>query len=232
MDTAEAFALVSEAWLEMSIRVNYPYTFTWLGRPLIQYPEDLLRLQELIYRVQPDVIVETGVAHGGSLIFLASLCRLIGRGRVIGVDIDIRPHNRAATESHPLKPFITLVQGSSIDPAVVASVKAMIAPDENALVVLDSNHSKAHVRQELEAYAPLLKTGSYVVAMDGHVMEAAAGSSRGAADWATNNPNAAVSEFVREHPDYAAETPPFIFNESVLTEGITGCRGGFVKRIR
>jgi cephalosporin hydroxylase len=232
LESAEAFRILSDAWIDVGFRVKHSYNLTWLGRPVIQVADDLLRLQEIVYRVQPDVIVETGVAHGGSLIFHASLCKLLGRGRVIGIDIEIRPHNRAAIEAHPLAPLITLVEGSSIDAAIIDAVKATIAPDETVLVVLDSNHTKAHVRAELDAYAPLVSAGSFVVAMDGHVMEAAAASSRAASDWATNNPNAAVREFADEHPEFAIEAASFLFNESILTEPITGFYGGVLKRIR
>src|SRR5437764_4530789 len=130
MASAEAFRILSDAWIDAALRVKHPYTFTWLGRPVIQFADDLLRLQEIVYRVQPDVIVETGIAHGGSLIFHASLCKLLGHGRVIGIDVEIRPHNRAAIEAHPLAPFITMFEGSSIDPAIIRAVKAAIAPDE------------------------------------------------------------------------------------------------------
>src|SRR5688500_14205247 len=156
MDSAEAFAILSDAWLDAAMRVKHPYTFTWLGRPVIQFADDLLRLQEIIYLVQPDVILETGVAHGGSLIFHASLCKLLGRGRVIGVDIEIRPHNRTAIEAHPLSGLITLFEGSSVDPKIVQAVKASIEPGHTVLVVLDSNHTRQHVLSELEAYAPLV----------------------------------------------------------------------------
>jgi cephalosporin hydroxylase len=232
LESAEAFRILSDAWIDAALRVKHQYTFTWLGRPVIQFADDLLRLQEIVYRVQPDVIVETGVAHGGSLVFHASLCKLLGRGRVIGIDIEIRPHNRAAIEAHPLAPLITLFEGSSIDPAIVSAVKAAIAPEETVLAVLDSNHTKAHVRAELDAYSPLVAPGSYIVAMDGHVMETAAPAPRAAADWATNNPNAAVREFANEHPEFIHEEPAFLFNESALTEAMTGFYGGVLKRIR
>src|SRR5262245_4459601 len=145
----EAFALLSRCWVEVGWSQKYSYTFSWLGRPIIQLPEDLVRIQEVIYRVRPDVIVETGVAHGGSLVFYASLCRAMDRGRVIGVDIQIRPHNRRAIEQHELAAYITLVEGSSTDPAVFEQVRARIAPDETVLVLLDSCHTRAHVLEEL-----------------------------------------------------------------------------------
>jgi cephalosporin hydroxylase len=232
LDSAEGFRILSDAWIDVALRVKHQYTFTWLGRPVIQLADDLLRLQEIVYRVQPDVIIETGVAHGGSLVFHASICKLLGRGRVIGIDIEIRPHNRVAIEAHPLAPLITLFEGSSIDPAIVNAVKGAIAPGETVLVVLDSNHTKAHVRAELDAYSPLVATGSYIVAMDGHVMETGVASPRAAADWATNNPNAAVREFAALHPEFVREEPTLLFNESTLTEAMTGFYGGVLKRIR
>ncbi len=231
LDTPEAFAIVSDVWLRAGWDVKHVYTFTWLGRPVIQLPEDLLRMQELIVRVQPDVIVETGVAHGGSLVFYASVCRLVGRGRVIGVDVEIRPQNRAAIEAHALSPLIALVEGDSTDPAVVADVRARIHPEETVLVVLDSNHAKAHVLGELRAYAPLVTPGSYVVAMDGHIMCMVAGAPRSAADWASNNPVEAAKEFVSQNPSFVLETPPFLFNESAISRPVSYATGGTIKRI-
>jgi cephalosporin hydroxylase len=231
LDTQEGFDALSDAWIDAAIRAKHIYTFTWLGRPVIQFPDDLLRLQELAWRVRPDVIVETGIAHGGSLIFHASLCRIVGHGRVVGVDIEIRPHNRAAILAHPLAPLITLVEGNSTDPATVRAVKESIAPGEKVLLVLDSNHGAAHVLAELEAYADLVGRGSYIVAMDGHVMEAAVASPRAAGDWSTNNPKAAVREFAARHPEFAVVQPPFLFNESALQTPMSGFRGGVLERI-
>jgi len=142
-----------------------------MGRPIIQLPEDIVRIQEVIYALQPDVIIETGVAHGGSLVFYASLFSAMGKGRVIGVDIEIRPHNRRAIEAHPLSRLITLIEGSSIEPETIARVKAQIRLGEKVMVILDSNHTRDHVRAELEAYAPLVAIGSYIVACDGIVRD-------------------------------------------------------------
>src|SRR5580658_2156981 len=140
--TAEGFALASKAWLRAGWDAKHVYTFTWFGRPIIQLPEDMVRLQELIWHVRPDVVIETGVAHGGSLVFYASLFEAIGRGRVVGVDIEIRPHNRQALEAHPLFHRITLIEGSSTAADVVAKVKAQVKPAEKVLVLLDSKHTK------------------------------------------------------------------------------------------
>src|SRR5205085_5384989 len=145
LDTPEAFRIISDLWLRCGWDNKYVYSFTWLGRPIIQLPDDLIRIQEVIYTLRPDVIVETGVAHGGSLVFYAGLCKALDRGRVIGVDVEIRPHNRQAIESHALSSFITLIEGSSIDPAIINRVKSQILPGERVLVLLDSCHQKAHV---------------------------------------------------------------------------------------
>ena len=169
-----AFDALSDEWLSTGLRMKYAYTFTWMGRPVIQFPDDLLRLQEIVFAVQPDVIIETGIAHGGSLVFHASLCKALERGRVIGVDIEIRPHNRVAIEAHPLKPLITLIEGSSTDPQIVDEVRSLVAPGETVLIVLDSNHTRAHVRAELEAYSTLVTPGSFIVVMDGYLMQLAA----------------------------------------------------------
>jgi cephalosporin hydroxylase len=232
LDQPEAFEIVSDLWLRAGWVVKHAYTFTWLGRPVIQLPEDLLRVQELVYRVAPDAIVETGVAHGGSLVFYAGLCKALGRGRVIGVDVEIRPHNREAIEAHALAPLIELIEGDSAAPEVVASVRERIEPGETVLVILDSNHTKDHVLAELAAYAPLVSPGSYIVAMDGHIMERATGLPRSAADWATNNPKAAAAEFARTEAGFELEEPPFLFDESLLSRGVVGWAGGAVRRVR
>src|SRR5262245_29047394 len=140
----EAFAAVSHAWLRCGWDTKYVYSCSWRGRPIIQLPEDMFRVQEVIYRIKPDVIIETGIAHGGSLVFYAALCRAMGRGRIIGVDVEIRPHNRAAIEAHELFPHLTLIDGSSIDPTVVQRVQEQVRPDETVFVMLDSNHAKQH----------------------------------------------------------------------------------------
>ena len=230
LDTPEAFKIISDLWLRAGWDNKYVYSFTWLGRPIIQLPEDMIRLQEVIHTVQPDVIVETGVAHGGGLIYYASLCKAMDRGRVIGVDIEIRPHNRAAIEAHPLFPLITLIEGSSIDPSVVEQVQAQLGPGEKVMVFLDSCHEKEHVLAELRAYAPLVNPGSYIVAMDG-IMERLAGAPRSAPDWTWNNPRQAALEFVRDNAEFVIEEPRFAFNEGAVTERVTYWPSAFIKRI-
>lgn len=229
LDTPEAFAVISQIWLRAGWDHKHVYTFTWLGRPIIQLPEDLLRVQEVIYRIKPDVIVETGIAHGGSLIFYASLCKLLGKGRVIGIDIEIRPHNRQAVEAHELFDYITLIEGSSIDADIVRHVKDLVKPAETVFVMLDSNHTKSHVLAELEAYADLVSVGSYIVAADG-IMESLAGAPRSSPDWTWNNPKAAAQEFVSNNPQFVIEQPSWLFNESSLSENVTYWPGAWLYR--
>jgi len=229
LESSEGFYAISQAWLRSGWDTKYVYSFTWLGRPVIQLPEDMLRIQEVIYQIKPDVIIETGVAHGGSLVFYASLCKAIGKGRVIGIDIEIRPHNRKALEEHELYGFITLVEGSSIEPKTVQTVKSMVEHGETVLVILDSNHTKEHVLAELRAYSPLVSMGSYIVACDG-IMGHLPGAPRTNPDWNWNNPEEAVREFIRETPAFSIEEPIFLFNEGVVNERVTYWPNGFLRR--
>lgn len=226
----KAFEILSDHWLKVGWNQKYPYTFSWLGRPIIQNPEDIVRVQEVVYRVKPDVILETGVAHGGSLIFYASLCKAMERGRVIGIDIEIRKHNRAAIEAHELFPYITLVEGSSVDHGIVARVRTLVKPDEKVLVILDSNHTRQHVLKELEAYHDLVTPGSYIVATDGS-MQFLHDVPRGKSEWEQDNPSAAALEFVDKHPEFVIEQPAWPFNESGLKSNITHWPGAWLRRL-
>ncbi len=225
----ETFSELSRLWVKVGWDMKQIYSFTWMGRPVIQLPEDMVRAQEVIYRVKPDLLIETGVAHGGSLIFYASLFRAMGAGRVVGVDIEIRPHNRAAILAHELAAGITLIEGSSIDPGIVQQVREQIRPGSKVLVMLDSNHSYDHVAKELEAYAPLVTPGSYIVATDG-VMEFLDDVPRGSPAWKTDNPKAAAADFARRHPEFVLEQPPFAFNEGQITEPVTHWPGAYLRR--
>lgn len=225
-----AFELISQLWVKVGWEQKYSYTFSWMGRPIIQLPEDIVRIQEVIYQVKPNVIVETGVAHGGSLIFYASLCRALQKGRVIGVDIEIRPHNRAAIEQHELFPYITLIEGSSTAPDVVAAIRSLIQPGESVLVILDSLHTRQHVLDELQAYHTLVSTGSYLVATDG-VMRDLYDVPRGQSEWEWDNPTAAAAEFARLHPEFVLEQPAWPFNESDLSENVTYWPGAWLRRL-
>ena len=230
--TPEAFAAVSKAWVRVGFDNKYVYGFTWLGRPILQLPEDLVRVQEVVYRVRPDVIIETGVAHGGSLIFYASLCRAMGHGRVVGIDVEIRPHNRAAIESHELFDLIDLVEGSSVSPETLGRVRSLVDPQASAMVILDSNHTKEHVLAELRSYAAFVGVGSYLVAADGGIMSAAAGAPLAKPDWSWNNPQEAVCDFLQGNEDFVLDPPAPVFNEGSITEGVSYWTGGWLRRTR
>lgn len=226
----EAFEAISRQWVRVGWNQKYQYTFSWMGRPVIQLPEDMVRMQEVIFRLQPDVIIETGVAHGGSLIFYSSLCKAMDKGRVVGIDIEIRPHNRAAIKAHPLFDRITLIEGSSVAPETLAQVKACVKSGEKVLVILDSNHTYDHVYQELEAYCGLVTPGSYIVATDG-IMYDLADVPRGVPGWVKDNPTDAARDFVAKHAGYVIEQPAWDFNESDLTDNITHWPGAWVRKL-
>lgn len=201
--TDAALQAGARGFLLESLRAQYSYNFSWLGRPVIQYPQDIVAMQELIWRVQPDLIVETGIAHGGSLILSASMLELNAAcggnpdARVLGIDIDIRPHNRDAIVAHPMARRIDMIQGSSIAPEVVAQVRAKAAGKQRILVCLDSNHTHDHVLAELEAYAPLTTADSYCVVFD-TVVEDIPKVLAGDRPWGPgDNPKTAVHEYLR-----------------------------------
>lgn len=227
--TKEAFEAITQLWVKVGWNEKYPYTFSWMGRPIIQLPEDIIRIQEVIYQLKPDVIVETGVAHGGSLIFYASLCKAMEKGRIIGIDIEIRPHNREAIEAHELFPSITLIEGDSVSSELVSQVKSLIQPEETVLVILDSNHSYQHVLAELEAYHALVSDGSYIVATDG-IMQDLHDVPRGQKEWVTDNPSQAALDFLKIHPEFILEQPDWLFNESELDKNITHWPGSYLKK--
>jgi cephalosporin hydroxylase len=226
----DAFQLISHQWLKVGWNQKYPYTFTWMGRPIIQLPEDIVRVQEVVYRVRPQVIIETGVAHGGSLILYASLMRAMGiRGRVIGIDVEIRPANRRAIEAHSLAPLISLVEGDSAAASTVAQVKRLVPRHRTVMVVLDSCHTKAHVAKELAAYCGLVTPGSYLIATDG-IMRDLYDVPAGKPEWRDDNPSAAAEEFAHTHPEFVLEQPVWLFNESCLRWNLTHWPSAFLRR--
>ncbi len=194
-------------FLKDSLAPQYSYNFSWLGRPIIQYPQDMIAMQEIIWEVKPDLIIETGIAHGGSLIFSAAMLELVAsctgiQGEVLGIDIDIRPHNRKAVEEHPMYKRISMIQGSSIAPEIVAQVLEKAKGKERILVCLDSNHTHAHVLEELKAYAPLTTVGSYCVVFD-TVVEDVPKELAGDRPWGPgNNPKTAVWEYLKTHSEF------------------------------
>ncbi|MDB2528253.1 cephalosporin hydroxylase family protein [Alphaproteobacteria bacterium] len=230
LDSSEAFETISDLWLRSGWDTKYVYSFSWLGRPIIQLPDDLVRIQEVIFNTQPDVIVETGIAHGGSLVFYAGLCAAMDRGRVIGIDVEIRSHNKAAIEAHFLKPFIELVEGDSISSEIFETVKSKISKDETVLVILDSNHTKEHVKQELELYSALVKPGGLIVACDG-IMKTIPGAPRSGPDWSWNNPIDAICEFLSENSNFEQVEPKWPFNEGITKKRVTYWPNAFLRRI-
>jgi cephalosporin hydroxylase len=236
------FARLTREWMDRSLAHRYSYHFEWLGRPVIQYPQDMVALQELVWSVRPDLVIETGIAHGGSLILSASLLAMLDlcdaaeagtvvdprspRRRVVGVDIEMRPHNREALEAHPLAPRIELIEGSSTAPEVVARVRSLAASYERALVCLDSNHTHDHVLAELEAYAPLVGVGSYCVVFDTVIdrMPAELCADR---PWGPGNSAAtAVRAFLDRGPGFEPD------RELEDRLAITVAPGGWLKRVR
>lgn len=227
MEQDREFSSINQAWMEKSIEHRYSYNYSWMGRPVIQYPQDIVAMQEIIWEVQPDLIIETGVAHGGSLILYASLLQMIGSaGIVIGIDIDIRAHNRAAIEAHPMYSRITLIEGSSVAPEVVAAVKLIAADCKRIMVVLDSNHTHAHVLEEMRQYAELVTPGSYMVVFDTMVEDMPKALS-GERPWGPgNNPKTAVHEFLKGDSGFAIDRR---IQDKLK---ITVAPDGYLKRVR
>jgi|TARA_B100000749_G_scaffold274785_1_gene259543 cephalosporin hydroxylase len=192
------FKKLSQRWFDISLKYEYPYHFTWLGRPIIQYPQDILIIQELIWKIKPDLVIETGIARGGSLIFTASILELIGKGNVIGIDVDIRKHNREEIEKHPMFKRIKMIEGSSIDKKIVKKIFKLAERKKKILVLLDSSHTHSHVLEELKSYSPLVNKGSYVVVFD-TVLEDMPKNSFPNRPWDKgDNPKTAVKEFVKK----------------------------------
>jgi cephalosporin hydroxylase len=229
---SSSLAVSTNAFMKDSIETKYSYNFAWLGRPIIQYPQDMVAMQELIWSVQPDLIIETGIAHGGSLIFSASMLELnaICGGRqdaeVLAIDIDIRPHNREAIEAHPMFKRISMIQGSSIASDVIEQVKAKASGKQKVLVFLDSNHTHDHVLAELVAYAPLTSVDSYCVVFDTVVEDLPADMFEDRPWGNGNNPKTAVWEYLKTHSEF--EIDKSIQNKLLITVA----PDGYLKRLR
>jgi cephalosporin hydroxylase len=227
----DALKQAAHQFLEESVKPKYSYNFSWLGRPIIQYPQDIVVMQEILWQVKPDLIIETGIAHGGSLIFYASLLELIsscggGEGSVLGIDIDIREHNRIAIENHPMARRIQMIQGSSIAPEIVDQVKEIAKGKQRVLVCLDSNHTHDHVLAELNAYAGLTTEDSYCVVFD-TLIEDMGETAYPDRPWGKgNNPKTAVREWLKQHPEF--EIDASMHNKSLITVA----HEGFLKRVR
>lgn len=240
--TDDVLHALSQEWLKVSMQRKYVYNFDWMGRPIIQYPQDIVAVQDLIMSIKPDVVIETGIAHGGSLVLSASMLALldmaeaiesgqtidpkISRRRVIGIDIDIRAHNRAAIKAHPMSSRILMVEGSSIAPEIVQQVHSLIEGHEKVMVFLDSMHTHSHVLAELDAYAPLVTLGSYCVVFDTFV-ENMPDNLFPDRPWGPgDNPKTAVWEYLKTHPEFEIDKS---IQHKLL---ITVAPDGYLKRVR
>jgi cephalosporin hydroxylase len=231
----------STRFMRASTVPRYSYNFSWLGRPIIQYPQDMIAMQELVWRVRPDLIIETGIAHGGSLLLSASLLALldisdaieagtvfdprVSRRAVVGVDIDIRAHNRAAVEAHPMASRIRMIQGSSVDRDIVAQVRDLAGQHERIMVCLDSNHTHDHVLAELDAYAPLTSIDSYCVVFDTIIEDLPAGTYPERSWGPGNSPRSAIASYLETHPEFVIDTA---IDHKLL---ISVSPGGYLRRV-
>jgi cephalosporin hydroxylase len=221
----KSLVALGQQFYNESAKHKYTYHFSWMGRPIIQTPQDMIAMQELIWSVRPDVIIETGIAHGGSILYYASLLQLIGHGEVIGIDIDIRQHNREAIEAHPMSHRVSMIQGSSIDPALVAQVRERVA-GKKVMVVLDSNHTHEHVLEELRLYAPLVSVDSYCVVMD-TVVEDMPEDAFPDRPWGKgDNPKTAVWAYLKENDDFQIDVS--VQNKLLITVA----SDGYLRRVR
>lgn len=221
-----ALSEISRKWFQDSYKYEYSYHFKWLGRPIIQYPQDMIALQEIIWSIKPDLIIETGIAHGGSLVFSASMLELIGSGNVLGIDIDIRKNNKKEIKKHKMYKRITMIQGSSIDKKIIDKVYKFAKNKKRIMVVLDSNHTQDHVLRELKAYSSLVRKGSYIVVFD-TIIEDMPNSFFTNRTWSKgNNPKSAVHEFLKTNSRFKIDKS--IENKLLISAAI----GGYLKCIK
>jgi cephalosporin hydroxylase len=216
-------------WMLHADKHKYIYNFNWMGRPIIKFPQDIIALQEVIWEVKPDLIIETGIAHGGSIIFSASMLELLGNdGKVIAVDIDIREHNRIEIEKHPMMKRITMLQGSSVDPAIVKQIADYAKGFKNVLVCLDSNHTHQHVLDELRLYAPLVSLNSYIILPDTLIEFFPKGYYTHNRPWDVgDNPYTAMETFLQENDNFVKDES--VTDKLLITEAYGG---GFLKKIK
>jgi cephalosporin hydroxylase len=217
---------ISSKFAAETIRAGYSYNFTWMGRPIIQYPQDMIAMQEIIWELKPDLIIETGIAHGGSIIYYASILELIGKGEVLGIDIDIRAHNRAEIESHPMSKRITMLEGSAISQEIIEKIKPFTEGKKTVMVCLDSNHTHAHVLAELQLYSPFVTVGSYLVAFD-TIVEDLPADLYADRPWSVgDNPKTAVWEFLKSNDD-------FVINNEIDNKLLVSVApSGYLKRVK
>jgi len=222
--TKEGFEMLSNLWIKVAAEFKVNYELTWLGRPIIQFGSDMIMLQELIWEVKPDIFIETGIAHGGSLIYTASLFEMIGNGRVIGIDIDIREHNKVAILAHPMFKRISMIEGSSVADSTILALEKQLESGKKIMVMLDSNHSREHVLNEINLYSKYIPVGSYLIVQDG-AQKWVADIPRGKAEWMDDNPLNAIDDFLKVNSD-------FVVDETYTRLGITQSPKGFLKRIK
>lgn len=219
-------AETTRKWFLQSYNYEYSYHFNWLGRPIIQYPQDIIAIQELIWEIKPDLIIETGIAHGGSLVLSASILKLLGKGTVLGIDIDIRKNNKNAIKNHPLHRMIKMIEGSSIDEAVIKKVYKIAEDKKKIIVILDSNHTHEHVLKELMLYSPLVTKGGYLIVFD-TIIDEMPDSFFPHRPWnSKNNPKTAVKEFLKKNKRFTIDKSI----ESKLL--ITAAPSGYLKCIK
>jgi cephalosporin hydroxylase len=216
---------LSKKWFNHSVKYEYSYHFRWLGRPIIQYPQDILALQEIIWKVKPDLIIETGIARGGSLVFYASLLELIGKGKVLGIDIDIRYHSKKAIEKHKMFKRIIMIEGSSVAKEVVSKIKKVVKRYKKVMVCLDSLHTHDHVLKELSLYSKFVTKNSYLVVFDTCLEEMPKTFFKSKPWGRGNNPKTAVAAFLKIHKNFVIDKT---IEEKLL---ITTCPSGYLKRI-
>ena len=228
LGTDEKAKAIATDFMLYTTEKKYSYNFSWMGRPIIAYPQDMIAMQEIIWYIKPDLIIETGVAHGGSIVFYASLLELIGNdGLVIGIDIDIRKHNRDLIENHPMFKKIKLIEGSSVSEEVIKVVRELALTKKKIMVCLDSNHTHEHVLQELNLFAPLVTPGSYCVVFDTAVEDMPEGYDWGTRPWGKgNNPKTAVWEYLKSHDEF--EIDKSVDNKLLISVA----PDGFLKRIK
>ena len=222
----EELLAISSKFAAETIKAGYSYNFTWMGRPIIQYPQDMIAMQEVIWDIKPDLIIETGIAHGGSIIYYASILELIGKGEVLGIDIDIRSHNRAEIESHPMSKRITMLEGSAISQEIIDKIKPFVEGKKTVMVCLDSNHTHDHVFAELQLYSPFVTVGSYLVAFDTIVEDLPADLYNDRPWSVDDNPKTAVWEFLKSNDD-------FVINNEIDNKLLVSVApSGYLKRVK
>lgn len=225
MDQDLILKKLTRQWFDAAFEHEYSYHFTWMGRPIIQFPQDMVALQEIIWKIKPDLIIEIGIAHGGSIIFSASLLELIGKGEVLAIDVDIRKHNKIDIEKHSLFKRITMIEGSSIEKNIVEKIYKFAKDKKKIILLLDSNHTHKHVLKELELYSPLVTKGSYVIVYDTMIEDMPKGFFKNRPWDKGNNPKTAVWEFLQKNNRFKIDKT---FEKKLL---ITSAPDGYLKCI-